>query len=346
MSQNSIIMQSSGTWTGVQASTDITAAVNTVATNFSGGGQPAVMNPNQWWMDTTLNILKVRDNANSAWINTFSFDQTNKLVSGLNIFSNQSAAAAVNFTAGLLASGQAFNVSSSSNSGAASSNSYLCYFSRTGANVGASHSAYGVAVIVANTGTTSTNIAGFFSASGATNNFAVQAPVGTSVFGATSIYTDGTIGTPILQSTAITGSSAGFVTRVASGAVATTMHGFVNSNGTVGTIGTNGTTTSFNTTSDYRIKQDWRPLKKPAMETLSGIPIYTLTFKSEPEKRIIGFLAHELQEFMPEAVTGKKDAVDIDGNPILQMVDSSKIMPCVIAALQEVHIRLSRLEKS
>lgn len=56
----------------------------------------------------------------------------------------------------------------------------------------------------------------------------------------------------------------------------------------------------------------------------------------DAEKDIDFFVAHELQEVIPFAVTGDKDAVDDCGKPIYQMVDKSAAIPLLTAALQEV----------
>jgi hypothetical protein len=50
-----------------------------------------------------------------------------------------------------------------------------------------------------------------------------------------------------------------------------------------------------------------------------------------------GFIAHELQEVVPDCVTGEKDAVDADGNPVYQGVDTSFLVATLTAALQEAH---------
>jgi predicted flavoprotein YhiN len=48
-----------------------------------------------------------------------------------------------------------------------------------------------------------------------------------------------------------------------------------------------------------------------------------------------GFIAHEVQEVVPEAVYGEKDAVDADGKIIPQSMDASKLIPLLTAAMQE-----------
>jgi hypothetical protein len=42
-----------------------------------------------------------------------------------------------------------------------------------------------------------------------------------------------------------------------------------------------------------------------------------------------------VQTVVPEAITGTKDAVDDDGNPVYQGIDQSKLVPLLTAALQE-----------
>lgn len=84
----------------------------------------------------------------------------------------------VNIAGNTLTSGVALNITSASTAGLASGSSYLLKVSRSGVNAAASHTAYGVNSSISNTGTTSTNIAGYFSASGATNNYGLIVPSG------------------------------------------------------------------------------------------------------------------------------------------------------------------------
>lgn len=74
------------------------------------------------------------------------------------------------------ANANAFSLSSASTAGTASSASTVLNIGRSGANANASHTAYGIQSAVTNSGATSTNIAGYFSASGATNNYALIVP--------------------------------------------------------------------------------------------------------------------------------------------------------------------------
>ena len=57
-----------------------------------------------------------------------------------------------------------------------------------------------------------------------------------------------------------------------------------------------------------------------------------------------GFLAHELQEQIPNAVTGVKDAVNEDGSINAQTVDLVKIIPHLVGAIKELTARVEALE--
>jgi hypothetical protein len=57
-----------------------------------------------------------------------------------------------------------------------------------------------------------------------------------------------------------------------------------------------------------------------------------------------GFLAHEVQDIVPEAIVGAKDAVDADGNPVYQGIDQSKLVPLLTAALQEALTEIASLK--
>ena len=61
------------------------------------------------------------------------------------------------------------------------------------------------------------------------------------------------------------------------------------------------------------------------------------------QKQLMGFFAHEVTA-VPEAITGTKDAVDSDNEPILQGIDQSKLVPLLTAALQEAIAKIETLE--
>ena len=48
-----------------------------------------------------------------------------------------------------------------------------------------------------------------------------------------------------------------------------------------------------------------------------------------------GFIAHEVQEVLPQAVQGDKDAVNEEGEPVYQSYDKSLLIPLLTKAIQE-----------
>lgn len=106
-----------------------------------------------------------------------------------------------------------------------------------------------------------------------------------------------------------------------------TLQRFYNPNGNVGNIIISGFTTSYDTSSDYRLKEDLQDFA--GLDMVSKIPVYDFKWKTD-ESRSYGVMAHELQEVLPDAVSGEKDAEEMQG------VDYSKIVPTLIKAIQEL----------
>jgi hypothetical protein len=108
---------------------------------------------------------------------------------------------------------------------------------------------------------------------------------------------------------------------------------FTNAAGTiVGSISTNASGTSFTTSSDYRLKHDVQPLTT-GLATIAALKPSTYKWNAD-DSHGEGFIAHELAEHIPHAVTGEKDAVNADGSIKPQAVDYSKIVVHLVAALQ------------
>jgi hypothetical protein len=158
----------------------------------------------------------------------------------------------------------------------------------------------------------------------------------------TSAYNDGSIGTPIFQCGGVAGTRAG-IACIQNSTAAVAAIGFANPNGTVGSISTSGTSTTYATSSDYRLKENVVPMAGAA-DRLAQIPVHRFNFIADPDTTVDGFLAHEVQAFVPEAVTGEKDAVDKDGKPVYQGIDQSKLVPLLTAALQEARTKIETLE--
>ena len=124
---------------------------------------------------------------------------------------------------------------------------------------------------------------------------------------------------------------------------------FINPNGTVGTIQTSGSATSYVTSSDYRLKNTIAPMTGAlAKVTLLKPCTYKWNIDNSSSQ---GFIAHELQEVVPDCVTGEKDAVetytDKDGNeatrPAYQGIDTSFLVATLTAAIQEQQILITAL---
>jgi hypothetical protein len=117
-------------------------------------------------------------------------------------------------------------------------------------------------------------------------------------------------------------------------------------NGTaVGSIQGGPTSTSYNTSSDYRLKENVVELTG-ATERLKQLNPSRFNFITDADTTVDGFLAHEVADVVPEAVSGKKDAVDVDGNPDYQGIDQSKLVPLLVATIQELEARITELENN
>ena len=132
-------------------------------------------------------------------------------------------------------------------------------------------------------------------------------------------------------------------------------------------------TTSYITSSDYRLKENIVPLEG-AIDRVKELSPKRFTWKTDPDTTVDGFLAHEAQTIVPEAVTGTKDAMrteeyevtpaveatyDEDGNeltpaveavmgerevPDYQGIDQAKLVPLLTSALQEAVAKIEALE--
>jgi hypothetical protein len=102
----------------------------------------------------------------------------------------------------------------------------------------------------------------------------------------------------------------------------------------VGSISVTTSATAYNTSSDYRLKENVTAVTN-GITRLQQLKPSRFNFIADPGTTVDGFLAHEVQDVVPEAITGEKDAVDDEGNPQYQGIDQSKLVPLLTAALQE-----------
>jgi hypothetical protein len=119
---------------------------------------------------------------------------------------------------------------------------------------------------------------------------------------------------------------------------------FANSAGNVaGKITHNGTTTvAYTTSSDYRLKEEVMPMTG-ALAKVAALKPVIYKWKSDGANGE-GFIAHELQAICPDAVTGQKDAVDAEGKPVYQGIDTSFLVATLTAAIQEQQAMINELK--
>jgi len=135
----------------------------------------------------------------------------------------------------------------------------------------------------------------------------------------------------------------GMAIKTSYGFAGSTFIAFANSAGTTqGSIYANATNTvQFLTSSDYRLKENIAPMTG-ALAKVSALKPVTYNWKSDGSSSQ-GFIAHELAEVSPECVGGEKDAVDANGNPKYQGIDTSFLVATLTAAIQEQQTLITAL---
>ena len=97
---------------------------------------------------------------------------------------------------------------------------------------------------------------------------------------------------------------------------------------TVGSITSTGNNaTQYNTSSDYRLKENVAPIQN-GLTRLQQLNPVQFDWKNSGETSE-GFIAHEVQEIFSDAVTGEKDAEEMQG------MDYGRITPLLVKAIQE-----------
>lgn len=106
----------------------------------------------------------------------------------------------------------------------------------------------------------------------------------------------------------------------------------------------NNNTIGVASTSDVRQKRDVRPMTH-ALGTIQRLRPIRFNWIDQPnEIKSWGFLAHEVQEIIPDMVQTPRDAVDDDGEPIYQTLDVGYLVPLLTRACQELEQELTALE--
>jgi hypothetical protein len=110
----------------------------------------------------------------------------------------------------------------------------------------------------------------------------------------------------------------------------------------VGSVQTTGSATIYQTSSDYRLKENIQPMAG-ALDKVAQLKPCTYTWKLDGAAGQ-GFIAHELQAVVPDCVTGTKDAVDENGKPDYQGIDTSFLVATLTAAIQEQQALITTLQ--
>jgi hypothetical protein len=119
---------------------------------------------------------------------------------------------------------------------------------------------------------------------------------------------------------------------------------FGNSSGGVyGSISRSGSATAYNTTSDHRLKENV-DYTFDATTRLKQLKPCRFNFIADADTTVDGFLAHEVQSVVPEAITGTHNEEDDEGNPVMQGIDQSKLVPLLVKTIQELEARITALE--
>jgi len=110
-----------------------------------------------------------------------------------------------------------------------------------------------------------------------------------------------------------------------------------------GSINITTTAVSYNTSSDYRLKENVADMTG-AITRVKALAPKRFNFIEDADTTVDGFLAHEAQTVVPEAITGTHNEVDADDNPVYQQIDQSKLVPLLVGALKESIAKIETLE--
>ncbi len=117
---------------------------------------------------------------------------------------------------------------------------------------------------------------------------------------------------------------------------------------TVGYIARSGDGVIYGSSSDYRLKENVVNLDiDQAKSRLMSLRPVEYNYISDENKTVIsGFLAHEMADAgFANGVTGEKDAVDKDGKPIYQAIDTKFLIPEMVKVIQEQQAEIDALKK-
>lgn len=287
---------------------DINTQLAAAFTNHSGGTQPSTTYAYQNWADTSASILKLRNSNNSGYINLRTLD--GKVIVPTGTAASPGIYFDANTDVGIF-----YNSLSSGSLSFTRNNVAHVVFGRTLQNQTDAF-VFGPAAYRT-------------SALNPTNGNNDSTASGVCIANDASVH----IGThekrPVTLNRMTSGSSGGLVN--------------FNFNGSFkAAIQFNGAQILYNATSDYRLKENITQLTG-AKDRVNQLNPVRFNFIESPDQTVDGFLAHEAQASVPQAITGEKDAVFEDGSPKYQLIDKSQMVPLLTAALKEAFAEIAAL---
>ena len=288
---------------------DINAQLAAAFTNHSGTTQPSTTYAYQNWVDTSSNIIKIRNSANNGYISLRGTD--GKVIVPDGTAGAPSLYFSSNTDVGIFYNSLSSGSLSFTRNGVAHAVFGRTLESQTDAFV-FGPAAYRATALNPTNGDNDTTVTGVCIADDGTVH------IGT--------YNERSVTLNLMGPGGTTGQMVRF-----------------NFNGAAkGSITYNGTGIAYNTSSDYRLKENVVALSG-AKDRLNQLRPYRFNFIYKADQTVDGFLAHEAQEVVPEAITGIKDATFADGSPDYQGIDQSKLVPLLTAALQEAFAEIAAL---
>ena len=109
-----------------------------------------------------------------------------------------------------------------------------------------------------------------------------------------------------------------------------------------GSITCNTNSTAYTSVSDRRLKENITPMLDGITRIMNLKPCYYDWKDGSGSNE--GFIADELEQVVPGAVVGTKDAIDENGNPVYQSIDTSFIVSSLVSAVQELKRDLEELK--
>ena len=97
----------------------------------------------------------------------------------------------------------------------------------------------------------------------------------------------------------------------------------------IGSITTSSASTAYNTTSDYRLKENVTDITD-GIERVKQLNPSRFNFIADADTTVDGFLAHEVSDIVPEAITGEKDAMQDEEYEVTPAVYEDVVIPAVL----------------